>query len=200
MRRGEFKSNNPEEVKELLDSGQVGYLGIITQDNYPRVIPVNFCTIKNIIYFHGALEGEKYKLLETTPKVTFAVVCQYSLIPSHWISPNYACVATIFYKSILIKGTGYIVDEIEEKVVALQALMEKHQPEGGFNSIDENDELYQKGLKETGIFKVIPETIDYKRKFGNYLPEKTKKNLIEKLLERNEGLDSETAKELQKNI
>lgn len=197
MRRDEFKCKNPKEVLELLNTEQVGYLGIITHDKYPRVIPVNFCAIENIVYFHGALEGEKYSLFEATPKVTFAVSRQYSLIPSHWISSNYACVSTIFYKSILIKGTGYIVGELKEKAVALQILMEKHQPEGGFNSIDENDKLYQKALKETGIFKIIPDTIDYKRKFGDYLPEKTRKILIEKLIERNKGLDSETAKELQ---
>ncbi|RKX20713.1 MAG: hypothetical protein DRP35_05585, partial [Candidatus Zixiibacteriota bacterium] len=195
--KDKFNSENSEKIKELLDSEQVGYLGILTNDKYPRVIPVNFCAIKNIIYFHGALEGEKYKLFETTPKVTFAVVCQYSLIPSYWISPNYACTSTIFYKSALIKGTGYIVGDLTEKAVALQSLMEKHQPEGGFNSIDENDKLYQKPLKETGIFKIIPDKIDYRRKFGDYLPRKTREILVEKLLERNKGLDSKTAKELQ---
>lgn len=178
----------------------VGYLGIMTPDQYPRVVPVNFVTIGDRVYFHGAQSGEKHDAFARGQKVTFCIAIPYAVIPSYWRSTDYACPATQFFKSILIRGHGVIVHDPDEKAAALQALMEKHQPDIGFRPIDASDPLYAKALDEVAVFRIDPERIDIRSKFGENLSRETRLVLIEKLKERNEGLDPETAMEMEKRL
>jgi len=53
-----------------------------------------------------------------------------------------ACPATHFFRSISVEGAIAIVNVYEEKVFALQALMEKLQPEGKHKHL--SDEAYTK--------------------------------------------------------
>ncbi|MEW5796009.1 MAG: pyridoxamine 5'-phosphate oxidase family protein [Candidatus Zixiibacteriota bacterium] len=178
----------------------VGYLGIVTPDGYPRVVPVNFATIGTQVYFHGAAHGEKHGVLAGGPRVTVAIVVPYAMIPSYWRSPDYACPATQYYKSILIRGRGAIVHEPDEKATALQALMEKHQPEGGFGRLDSADPLYRKGIDDVAIFRIDPDRIDIRTKFGENLTRETRLRIIEKLRECNQGRDADTTLEMEKRL
>jgi len=178
----------------------VGRLGIITPDGYPRVVPVNFAAIGDKVYFHGASSGEKYDALAANQKVTFSIDLAYSAIPSYWRSEGYACPATQFFKSVLIMGRGAIVADASEKANALQALMDRHQPEGGFERITSDNPLYSKALSEVTVFRIDPDRIDVREKFGDHLSRETNLQIIDKLRERQHERDLETALEMEKRI
>jgi len=178
----------------------VGHLGIITPDGYPRTVPVNFAAIGDKVYFHGASSGEKYDAFATGRRVTFSIDLPLSAIPSYWRSEGYACPATQFFKSVLIRGRGAIVNDTAEKARALQALMEKHQPEGGFERITGDDPLYSKALAEVTVFRIDPDRIDVREKFGDHLSRETRQQLIGKLRERGRERDLETAREMEKRL
>ncbi|MBU0985058.1 MAG: pyridoxamine 5'-phosphate oxidase family protein, partial [candidate division Zixibacteria bacterium] len=144
--------------------------------------------------------GEKFETFIAKPRVTFSIAIAYALIPSYWRAKGYACPATTLYKSLLVRGRGRIVVDPEEQARALQALMEKHQPEGEFTPITPDEPLYRKVLEETKVFCVEPERIDIKTNFGQTLPEKQRWELIRRLEERNEGLDRAAAAEVRKTL
>jgi len=179
---------------------QVGYLGITTPDGYPRTVPVNFVSIGDRIYFHGTADGEKHVALADGQKVTFCIAVPYSMIPSYWRSPDYACPASQYFESVLVRGRGAIVADRNEKAAALQALMEKHQPEGGFRQIDPADPLYAKAIEEVAIFRVDPDRIDIRTKFGDHLSPEIRRRIIGKLKERNLGSDGATAHEMERRL
>ena len=181
-------------------SAQVGYLGITTPDGYPRVVPVNFATVGDRVYFHGACTGEKHDALASGQKVTFCIAVPYSMIPSYWRSPDYACPASQYFESVLIRGRGVVVSDPTEKAKALQALMEKHQPEGGFKRLDASDPLYVKAIEEVAIFRIDPDRIDIRTKFGDHLSPETRRRIIAKLRERNIGIDKITAQEMERRL
>jgi len=178
----------------------VGYLGITSSDGYPRAVPVNFVAVGDRIYFHGATTGEKHDALADGQKVTFCIAVPYSMIPSYWRSPDYACPASQYFESVLIRGRGAIVVDRKEKAAALQALMEKHQPEGGFRRIDSADPRYAKTIEEVAIFRIDPDRIDIRSKFGDHLSPETRSRIIEKLKERNLGSDRATAQEMERRL
>jgi len=178
----------------------VGHLGIITPDGYPRAVPVNFAAVGEKVYFHGASSGEKYDAFAAGQRVTFSIDLPYSAIPSYWRSEDYACPATQFFKSVLIRGRGAIVNDTTEKATALQTLMEKHQPEGGFERITGDDPLYSKALAEVTVFRIDPDRIDVREKFGDHLSRETRQQLIGKLRERGRKRDLETALEMEKRL
>lgn len=197
MRRSELESDDGALFTELADTCEVGYLSLVTATGYPRAIALNFVAIGETIYFHGALEGEKFELIQANPRVGFTIVKPYSYIPSYWSAPRYACPATQFYKSIEIKGTCSAVDDPAEKARGLGALMDKHQPEGGFDPIDTGVPVYAKALEGVGVFRVVPNSWTGKVKFGQNEPEKLRRIFVEKLRERGGVMDEETALEIE---
>lgn len=197
MRRSELESSDGALFADLAASCEVGYLSLVTSTGYPRAIALNFAAIGETIYFHGSLEGEKFELILTKPRAGFTIVKPYSYIPSTWSAPRYACPATQFFKSIEIKGVCSAVEDPFEKARALGALMDKHQPEGGFDPIDPSVPVYAKALDGVGVFRVVPDSWTGKVKFGQNEPEKLRRIFVEKLRERDGVMDEETAREIE---
>ena len=197
MRRSELESFDSSLFVELADTCEVGYLSLVTSAGYPRAIALNFAAIGETIYFHGALEGEKFELIKANPRAGFTIVKSYSYIPSNWSAPRFACPATQFFKSIEIKGTCSVVADPAEKARGLGALMDKHQPEGGFDPIDPSVPVYAKALEGVGVFRVVADSWSGKVKFGQNEPEKLRRIFVEKLRERGGVMDEETALEIE---
>ena len=165
-----FAAADLELLSELSRSNQIGHLAIVSRDGYPRTMQVNFVLVGDRIYFHGAPDGEKAEALARGDRVTFCVYTALAATPSYWRSANYACPASQYFRTALVRGRGGIVRDPREKTAALQALMEKHQPEGGF------------------------ERIDTRVKLGQNLSEATRRTVIEKLVKRDGPGDAETAR------
>lgn len=196
MRRKEFEKYEEKEYLDLMQEEQVGQLGVIDKNGYPRIIPVNFVLYNGNIYFHGALEGEKYELLKENPKVTFSVYQPFSYIPSYFIS-NIACQATIFFKSVHIRGTGSLVEDYNDKIKVVIKLMEKHQPEKKYTDIDLSNPKYYHYMETTGIFCITPSEITMKLKFGQNMGNSVISHIISYLEERNQPIDHETVLEIK---
>jgi hypothetical protein len=199
MRRSEYESHDPADFAHVTATATVGYLGLVTADGYPRVVPLNFVAVADRIYFHGAVKGEKYDVLKTGPKVTFSATLPYSYIPSYWISPKNACGGTMLYKSVLIKGQATLVDDSREKVMALRRLTEKYQPEGGHEPISPKRDAYKSVLKRTAVFRIDPDQIDVRVNVRQNKSVRYRRRLIARLEERGEQLDLATA-EVLKNM
>ena len=195
MRRKEFEKYDQNEYYNLMQVEQVGQLGIVDKNGYPRIVPVNFVLYDENIYFHGALEGEKYDLLKDHPKVTFSVYQPYSYIPSYFTS-NIACQATIFFKSVHIRGQGSLVEDFNEKIKIVIKLMEKHQPERRFDDIELSNPKYYHYMETTGIFCITPSEITMKQKFGQNMNDNVIAHMIQFLEERKTPIDLETVAEI----
>ncbi len=194
MRRSELSSTDPLEFEELVSQAEVGHLGLVDKMGYPRIIPLNFCAIGETIYFHGALEGEKYELMKAAPIATFSVDIPYSFIPSHFTTKRYACPASHYFKSLHIRGKALPVDDLEEKAEALQGLMEKYQKEGRYQKITSTDKIYLRPLEGVGVYKVEPVEITLKIKFGQNEPRGIIEKVIKGLQKRGSPTDLKTIK------
>ena len=200
MRRKELSSADLALFRDLANTCEVGYLSIDTDEGYPRAIALNFAAVDETIYFHGALEGEKFDLIQASPRAGFSIVRAYSFIPSNWSAPRYACPATHFFKSVEIKGVCSPVEDPAEKARGLGALMAKHQPEGNYDPIDPAVPVYAKALDGVGVFRVVPDSWTGKVKFGQNEPEKLRRIFVQKLRERGGPMDEETAREIEKTF
>ncbi len=196
MRRSEYAGDTERIVEDLLGTEKYGYLGILTPDGYPRVVPVNFVAAGTTVFFHGAGDGEKYDAMVARTRVTFTVDRPYALIPSYWLAIDYACPATTFFKSVQINGTIRILEDAHEKAAALNLFMEKMQPEGGYKPIDADLKMYKAALRETHVFRIDAERVTAKSKFAQNKPARVRRDLIAKLRERGMPLDLMTADEI----
>lgn len=198
MRRDELQSQDHSDFIYVMENALIGNLGLVDKNDFPRIVPLNFVAINRNIYFHGALDGEKYGLIQTSPKASFSVHIPYSFVPSYYQNEKYACPATHLFKSVHIRGIASMVTQIDEKAKALQKLMEKYQPGGRYTPISEDLSLYKNALKEVGVFMIRSDEITVKIKFGQNESDEVREAIIDLLTKRDTDLDRSTIEEMHK--
>jgi len=181
----EIKSK--KKVIEFLSSQQTGRISSIDENGFPQIIPMNFVFINGLVYMHSHIRGEKLDNIRRNQKVGFEVDKNLEFLPSYFSDPTDASLADTLYISIVMKGNASIVLDKEEKTIALNGLMEKYQPEGGYEPIKPDMDV----LKGVEVIKIVPESLRGKYKIGQNMDMKSRIELAKQILERN----SPTAKE-----
>lgn len=198
MRRNELQSLDENDFNFVMENAVIGCVGLVDNNGFPRIVPLNFVAIDKNIYFHGALDGEKYDLVQSSPKATFSVHIPYSFVPSYYQNEKYACPATHLFKSVHIRGIASQVSDLDEKALALQKLMEKYQPGGRYTPISADLSLYKNALKEVGVFMIKSDEITVKIKFAQNEKTEVREAIIDLLQKRDTDLDRLTIAEMHK--
>ncbi|HJN19917.1 MAG TPA: pyridoxamine 5'-phosphate oxidase family protein [Candidatus Nitrosopelagicus sp.] len=181
----EIKSK--EKIIKFLRSQQTGRIASIDESGFPQIIPMNFVFINDTVYLHSHIRGEKLDNIRRNQKVGFEVDKSLEFLPSYFSDPTDASLADTLYISVVIKGNASIVSNKEEKTIALNGLMKKYQPEGGYEPIKPDMDV----LKGVEVIKIVPGSLRGKYKIGQNMDMKSRIDLARQILERN----SHTAKE-----
>ena len=184
---GKLEIKSKEKIIEFLSSQQTGRISSIDENGYPQIIPMNFVFINDVVYMHSHIKGEKLENIKRNQKVGFEVDKSLEFLPSYFSDPTDASLADTLYISVVIKGNASIVLDKEEKTTALNGLMKKYQPEGGYEPIKPEMDV----LDEVVVIKIVPESLRGKYKIGQHMDRKSRIDLAKQILERN----SPTAKE-----
>jgi nitroimidazol reductase NimA-like FMN-containing flavoprotein (pyridoxamine 5'-phosphate oxidase superfamily) len=187
---GRLEIKSKEKIKEFLDKEHVGRIATIDQNGYPQIIPMNFVFLNDVIYMHSHTKGEKLENITRNDKVGFEVDRELEFLPSYFEDPKDASLADTLYISVVIKGKGKIVNDRQEKTNALNGLMKKYQPEGRYEPISSDMHV----LDEVAIIKIMPDSMRGKYKIGQNLHTDARRELAEKILERNLSSAKETLK------
>ena len=177
---GRLEIKSKDKIVGFLNQQETGRICSIDKDGYPQIIPMNFVYKNDAIYMHSHIKGEKLENIAKNPKVGFEVDQSLEFLPSYFTHPTDASQADTLYISVVIKGTGSIIIDRKEKTMALNALMEKYQPEGGYESIRPEMEV----VDEVAIIKVSPITMRGKYKVGQHLDKRSRVELARRILER----------------
>ena len=178
---GILEIKSKDKIKEFLNNESTGRIASLDENGYPQIIPMNFIFIDNVIYMHSHTRGEKLQNIQKNDKVGFEVDKNLEFLPSYFSDPNDASLADTFYISIVIKGKATIVTDKNEKTLALNGLMEKYQPEGGYEPINTQMNV----LDEVAVIKINPNSIRGKYKIGQNLKNDAKIELARKIFKRN---------------
>ncbi len=181
-----IKSRN--KIIEFLSEEQTGRISSIDENGYPQIIPMNFVFINDSVYMHSHTKGEKLDNIKRNLKVGFEVDRNLEFLPSYFFDPNDASVADTLYISVVIKGEARIISDVEEKILALNALMKKYQPEGKYEPMNESMEV----LEAVAVIKIIPKEMNGKYKIGQNMSTQEKIELAENILKRNSKTALET--------
>ena len=179
-----------EKIKKFLNEEHVGRISSIDKNGYPQIIPMNFVFLKDAIYMHSHVRGEKLDNISQNNKVGFEADRELEFLPSYFEDPHNASLADTLYISVVIKGIATIIKDSEEKTLALNGLMEKYQPEGQYDPIKPDMQV----LDAVTIIKVIPQTLHGKYKIGQHMNATDRMELAQKILKR----DSPSAKQTLK--
>jgi len=179
-----------QKIKEFLDQEHVGRISSIDKDGYPQIIPMNFVFLNNFVYMHSHIRGEKIDNIKRDSKVGFEVDKELEFLPSYFEDPKNASLADTLYISIVVKGISSLVTDKDEKTLALNGLMKKYQPEGGYEPIDPSMNV----LDSVAVIKITPRSMCGKYKIGQNLHSDARMDLAQKILGRNSPTAKETLK------
>lgn len=146
MRRSDREVTEFEDIIAIIKECDVCRLAL-NNGEYPYILPLNFglAVVDDRIelYFHGALEGTKYDLMEKDNRASFEMDCSHKLVTQEDTGN-----CTMAYKSVI--GQGYIEMIPEEKKYnALCILMKQyHKEEFAFNKAV---------MPQTKVFKLVVE-------------------------------------------
>ena len=153
MRRKDREVTDFAEIISILQKCDVCRLAL-NGDGYPYLLPLNFGLFvagdRVELYFHGALEGRKYELMEKNPRASFEVDCGHRLV-----SDPAAGYCTMEYESVVGRGHIVFLPE-EEKLRALDLLVRQYHKDGFAYS--------RAALSRTRVFKLVVEEMTAKRK------------------------------------
>lgn len=187
---GRLEIKSKEKIIEFLNQQETGRVSSIDKDGFPQIIPMNFVYANDAIYMHSHPKGEKLENISKNPKVGFEVDQSLEFLPSYFTSPTDASQADTLYISVVIKGKASLVSDPKEKTMALNDLMKKYQPEGGYEKLTPDMGV----VEEVAIIKVIPVTMRGKYKIGQHWDKKTRLDIAKKILERNSPTAQNTIK------
>ena len=123
MRRRDREITDLNQIQDILSTCSYLHLGL-SDDGMPYVVPLNYGLIKDetdghyIIYLHGAHEGRKLDIIKKNPNCCFTM--ERNVAP---FEGRMACQHGMVYESIMGFGQVSIVDNPDEKMLALSALM-----------------------------------------------------------------------------
>ena len=121
MTKRELQITDENQIKHILDTAKVLHLGLAV-DNEPYVVPMNYgYTLENgklVLYLHSAQRGKKIDMVRANSRVFFELDCDW--MPFEGEKP---CQYGLGYSSVMGCGRAQIVEDVEEKIKAMSALM-----------------------------------------------------------------------------
>ena len=187
---GKLIIKSKDKIIKFLSEESTGRISSIDKEGFPQIIPMNFVFLDNSVYMHSHIRGEKIENIKRNSKVGFEVDRNLEFLPSYFSDPDDASLADTLYISVVIKGEAVLVEDRKEKVLALNGLMEKYQPEGQYTPMREDMDV----LDATAVIKVTSEKMNGKYKIGQNMSKEEKIELATKILDKNSKTAKETVK------
>lgn len=121
MRRKDREITDSSRIMEIISNCDCCRLGFYDYGDV-YIVPLNFGEVGELdnltLYFHGAFEGRKADLIRKNPTVGFEMDRGYKLTTA-----NVPCGYSAKFESIIGNGKISIVDDYDEKVKGLIAIM-----------------------------------------------------------------------------
>lgn len=121
MRKKQAQINDISQIEAILEKAPVMRLGLAGADGWPYIVPLTFAYEPGCIYWHSGPKGKKMELLAENSQVCFEVEQDVQVVQG----PE-PCKWGWSYSSVIGQGRAVIVEDQEEKIQALNAMMKKH--------------------------------------------------------------------------
>ena len=149
MRRKDKEISDESGIKAIIKKAVVCRLGMVN-GNKPYLVPLCFGYNDHVLYFHGALKGQKIDLIRKNPNVCF----EFDTVTETIESEN-ACDWSIKYQSVIGFGKAVFIEDSDEKRKALSIIMAQYS--------EQQFQFPENMVKATAVFKVEIESMTGKQ-------------------------------------
>ena len=155
MRRKDREITDLNVIAEFIAKEQILRIAFYDEGDI-YVVPVNYGYIYDgqySFYFHGAKAGRKYELTKSQPNVGFEIDGNYALLEG-----EEACDFSATFQSIIGSGRLLLVEDSQEKIKGLNAIMKQTTTRDEWHYSDEM-------LEAVAVFRLDVDKLSCKAKY-----------------------------------
>lgn len=145
-----------DEIEQFLNDVYIGFIATSDKEGVPYVVPVHFALFEGNVYIHGSKSGKKLDNIKSNKNPINISLSACEMNGFKYKSEENPCRISTMYKSVVIDGKAEIVEDLDEKKSALQAIVKKLTPSY------EGKEMPLEAIKATTIIRIKPSEITSK--------------------------------------
>lgn len=145
-----------ETVYRILDEGFLCHVGFVA-DGQPFVIPTSYGRKDDTLYIHGSAASRMLRQLKDRVPVCITVTLLDGLVLARSVFNH-----SMNYRSVVILGKASLVEDLQEKVAALNAISEHIVPGRWADARQPNE----RELKQTSVLRLPIEEFSAKVRTG----------------------------------
>ena len=182
-----------DEVTRFVDAQPLGRLVTVGADGMPHLGLYPFVHDADAFELHLVRADELTIDLKTRPRCVFEVDEVLGVIPSYWVSQEYAGSATAYHRTVIFECRATVVEDPEAVAAQQLRLLARYQPEGRFRAVAASDPLYRGALEQLAAVHLAVERTRVKFKLAQNRPPETRRRIVEALRARGRTGDAQAA-------
>jgi transcriptional regulator len=182
-----------EEVTRFVEAQALGRLVTVGADGTPHLGLYPFVHDPAAFELHLVRADELITDLKARPRCVFEVDEVLGVIPSYWVSQEYAGSATAYHRTVIFECRAKVVEDPTAVAAQQLRLLARYQPEGGFRTVVPSDPLYRSALDHLAAVHLAVERTRVKFKLAQNRPPETRRRIVEALRARGRAGDAQAA-------
>lgn len=194
----DYYSDLPIEAIETFVAGcELGRLVTVGEGGLPHVGLYPFVYSRGLIEIHLNRKDEQLVDLAARPGCVFEVDEVLAVIPSYWVDPESAVMATAYHQTVLFECQAEVSGDAVALAEQQKRLLARYQPEGGFKPVAPGDPIYRGAIAHIAAVKLAVGGVRAKFKLGQNRSPQVREKLVRELRERGRRNDGRAADALQ---
>lgn len=187
-------------VDAFVRAAELGRFVTVGPDDIPHIGLYPFVYLESSIEMHVNRNDEQLADIRLRPKCLFEIDEVLGTIPSYWVHPENAVMATAYHRTVIFECEA-VVSEDASVLAAQQArIMARYQPQGGFRAVSADDPLYSGAIAHIAALQLEIKNCRVKFKLGQNRSAQQRVKIVEELRGRGRFMDERAADALQWTI
>jgi predicted FMN-binding regulatory protein PaiB len=166
----------------------------------PHIGLYPFVYAGDVIEMHLVRSDEQMVDLATNRRCLFEVDEVLGVIPSYWVHPENAVMATAYHRTVIFDCEATVCEDGTALAQQQTRLLARYQPEGGFRPLAADDPLYRGAIAYIAAVRLDIRGRRVKFKIGQNRPPQVRGKIVEELRKRRRPNDARAAAALQWTI
>lgn len=190
---GYYTDVPPEEVDRFVRSQEMGRLVTVDGGGTPHIGLYPFAYERDTIEIHLVRADEQIADLRGQSRCLFEVDEVLGIIPSYWVHPENAIMATAYHRTVMFDCEATIFEDAKALAQQQMRLLARYQPEGGFRPVTADDPMYQGAIAHIVAVRLDIKARRAKFKLAQNRPPDARARIVEELRKRGRPNDDRAA-------
>jgi predicted FMN-binding regulatory protein PaiB len=194
-------TNVPDaEIERFVHTQELGRLVTVTADGTPHLGLYPFTYDGAAFEIHLVRSDEQITDLTARPRCMFEVDEVLATIPSYWVHPENAVMATAYHRTVMFDCEATVSNDAAELAAQQMRLLARYQPEGGFRPVTAEEPIYRGAIAHIAAVRLDVRARHAKFKLAQNRPASVRATIADALSKRGRPNDERAAAALRWTI